>query len=409
MLRVSGCARAVPKAAFRAPGGAFRYTSRVAKPRGKKKPASEGRAKRGGAAAKSSASAEFPIAPDEAREDSPSAESAQPEGEGRAAEAAPESPDPGRPGSPGASAAVPAGFKSGFVAIIGLPNAGKSTLVNALVGRKVAIVSAKPQTTRNRIVGIVHRPEAQIVLVDTPGLHRPATALGRHMDEEIEKGIEGVDLVAVIVDSTREFSREDRFPIERSRRFPGPAFLLLNKVDRIRKDRLLPLIERYHGEREWAEIIPISALKGEGRDVLLRELVRYLPEGPPLFPPDQFTDQPERFLAAELVREKALALTEQEVPYSIGVAIDQFQESERLVRIYASILVERAGQRGILIGKGGSMIKRIGTEARLELEQLFGVKIYLELYVKVRPGWRDDSSMVNELDWRREFEHMSGE
>jgi GTP-binding protein Era len=300
-------------------------------------------------------------------------------------------------------------FKSGFVAIVGLPNAGKSTLVNTLVGRKVAIVSAKPQTTRNRIVGIVHRPGAQIVLVDTPGLHRPTTALGRQMAEEIEKGIEGVDLLAVIVDATREFSREDQFPIERAKRFSGQSFLLLNKIDRIEKLRMLPLIDRYRQEHEWAEVIPISALKREGLEEVVREFTRYLPEGAPLFPEDQFTDQPERFLAAELVREKALALTQQEVPYSLGVAVEKFEESERLIKIYATIFVEREGQRGILIGKGGSMIKKIGTQARMELERLLGTKIYLELFVKVQPGWRDKPSIVGQLDWRREFEQMSEE
>ncbi len=302
-----------------------------------------------------------------------------------------------------------AGFRSGFVAIVGLPNAGKSTLVNALVGRKVAIVSTKPQTTRNRIIGIVQRSDAQIVLIDTPGLHRAATALDRHMADEVEKGIEGVDVVAVIVDATREFGREDQFAIERARRFEGPAFLLLNKVDRVEKPRLLPLIDRYRGEHEWAEIIPISALQGEGLPVLLSELVRRLPEGPPYFPPDQFTDQPERFLAAELVREKALALTRQEVPYSIGVAIDRFEESDRLIRIYATILVEREGQRGILVGKGGATIKKIGTQARIELEELLGARIYLELFVKVKPGWRDNPSIVGQFDWREELERMSEE
>ncbi|HVB33529.1 MAG TPA: GTPase Era [Patescibacteria group bacterium] len=299
-------------------------------------------------------------------------------------------------------------FHSGFVAIIGLPNAGKSTLVNQLVGHKIAIVSTKPQTTRNRIVGIVHRPGAQIVLVDTPGLHRPSNSLGRHMLEEIEKGTEGVDLLAVIADATRPFGREDRFPIERARRFSGPAFLLLNKIDRTEKPRLLPLIDAYRREHDWAEIIPISALTGQGIGVLAGELVRYLPEGPPYFPADQFTDQPERFLAAELVREKALALTEQEVPYSIGVAIDRFVESGRMIHIYATILVEREGQKGILIGKGGAMMKKIGTQARLDLEHLLGTKIYLEIFVKVQPGWRDNPSLVDRLDWRREFEELSG-
>lgn len=304
---------------------------------------------------------------------------------------------------------IPPGFKSGFVAIIGLPNAGKSTLVNRLVGRKIAIVSHRPQTTRNRIVGIVHHSGVQIVLVDTPGLHRPQSALGRQMIEEIERGIEGVDILAVIVDATRPFGPECRFPIERAKAFRGPAFLLLNKIDRIEKPRLLPLIESYSRAHPWAEIIPISALKGDGLEVLRRELIRYLPESAPLFPEDQFTDQPERFLAAELVREKALALTHQEVPYSLGVSIDRFEETPRLIKIFATILVEREGQKGILVGKGGSMIKQIGTQARLELESLLGARIYLELHVKVQPGWRDNPSIVGQLDWRRQFERFGSE
>jgi GTP-binding protein Era len=295
-------------------------------------------------------------------------------------------------------------FQSGFVAVIGLPNAGKSTLVNHLVGRKVAIVSSKPQTTRNRIVGIVHRPGAQIVLVDTPGLHQPATALDRRMMAEIDRGIEGVDLVAVIVDAARGFIPQTRFLLERARQFNGPVFLLLNKIDRIEKPHLLPLIDAFRRERDWAEIIPISALTGEGLDVLLDLVVRLLPVGEPFFPPDQFTDQPERFLAAEFVREKALALTRQEVPHSVGVTVDRFEESDRLIKIYATILVDREGQRGILVGKAGESIKRIGTLARAELEKLLGVKIYLGLYVKVQPGWRDNPAIVDQLDWRRDFE-----
>lgn len=305
------------------------------------------------------------------------------------------------------SAAAPPPFKSGFVAVLGLPNAGKSTLVNTLVGRKVAIVSPRPQTTRNRILGIVQRPHAQIVLVDTPGIHLPRNALGRWMVQEIEKGSEGVDLIAYVVDVTREFGSEDAAALERIRKFSQPAFLVLNKIDRIEKARLLPLIDRYRGEHRWAEIIPISALTGEGVDRLERELLRYLPEGEPYFPTDQFTDQPERFLAAEIIREKAMLLTRQEVPYSIGVAIERYEESDRLVRISATLLVEREGQRGILIGRGGSLIKKIGTLAREELEWLLGTKVFLELYVKVQPDWRDNPALISELDWRRQFERLS--
>jgi GTP-binding protein Era len=302
---------------------------------------------------------------------------------------------------------VPAGFKAGFVAVLGLPNAGKSTLVNALVGRKVAIVSPRPQTTRSRILGIVNRPGAQIVLVDTPGIHLPRNALGRMMVEEIERGTEGVDLLAYMVDATRDFGPEDSRALERVRRFSGPAFLLLNKIDQIEKTRLLPLIEIYRQQRDWAEVLPISALTGAGLDELERLLIRYLPEGPPYFPPDQFTDQPERFLAAEIIREKAMLLTRQEVPYSIGVMIDRYEESERLVHIQATILVEREGQRGILIGRQGAMIKKIGTLAREELEWLLGTKVFLELYVKVQPDWRDNPAVVSQMDWRRQFERLA--
>ncbi len=307
------------------------------------------------------------------------------------------------------TAEAPAGFKAGFVAVLGLPNAGKSTLVNALVGRKVAIVSPRPQTTRSRILGIVNRPGAQIVLVDTPGIHLPRNALGRMMVEEIERGTEGVDLAAYMVDATRDFGPEDVRALERVRRFSGPAFLLLNKIDRIEKARLLPLIELYRQQREWAEVLPISALTGEGLDVLERLLIDYLPEAPPYFPTDQFTDQPERFLAAEIIREKAMLLTRQEVPYSIAVVIDRYEEAERRVHIQATILVEREGQRGILIGRQGAMIKKIGTLAREELEWLLGTKVFLELYVKVQPDWRDNPAVVSHLDWRRQFERLSRE
>jgi GTPase len=300
-------------------------------------------------------------------------------------------------------------FHSGFVAVIGLPNAGKSTLVNRLVGRKVSIVSPRPQTTRNRIQGIVNRDNAQIVLTDTPGLHRPDSALTRQMMNEIHQALEGIDILTLIVDSIREFGRTDRYALERVQRFRGPAFLLLNKIDRIEKPRLLPLIDAYRKEHNFAEIIPLSALTGEGLDLLVEQLVRCLPEGEPYFPTDQFTDQPERFLAGEIVREKAISATREEVPYSIAVVVDRFEETEKLIRVSATIYVERDGQKGILIGRGGEMLKSIGVAARAELESLLGAKLFLELFVKVEKNWRDNPALVRRLDWRRQLERLARE
>lgn len=300
-------------------------------------------------------------------------------------------------------------FRSGFVAILGRPNVGKSTLVNQLVGRKVAIVSPRPQTTRTRIQGIVNRENAQIVLIDTPGLHKPATALGRQMMNEVEQALEGVDALGLLLDASEEFGRGDRFVLERARGFRGPTFLLLNKIDLIPKERLLPLIDLCRREGDFAEIIPISALAGDGLPLLLDKLIECLPVGEPYFPPDQFTDQPERFLAAEMIREKAIAATYHEVPQAIGVLVESFEESANLIRIRATLYVERDGQKGILIGRGGEVLKKIGTTARKELEQLLGVKIFLELYVKVQRDWRDRSALVRQLDWRRQLEQLSKE
>lgn len=279
-------------------------------------------------------------------------------------------------------------FKSGFVAIVGRPNAGKSTLVNTLVGQKVAIVSPKPQTTRNRIQGILNRDDAQIVLVDTPGIHRPENVLSRMMMDELQHALEGIDILSLIVDATADFGGGDRFSIQWVERFGGPVYLLLNKVDRIHKQLLLPLIERYNKVFEFAEIFPISALTGAGCLDLVNSWLTRLPEAPPHLPTDQFTDQPERFLAAELVREKAILITREEVPHAIAVLVDNFEETEKITRIRATIYVEREGQKGILIGKGGATIKKIGTQARQELETILGAKIFLELMVKVQPHWR---------------------
>src|SRR5580692_11354759 len=253
-------------------------------------------------------------------------------------------------------------FKSGYVAVVGRPNAGKSTLVNRLVGEKVAIVTPRPQTTRNRIQGIVNRSNAQVVLIDTPGLHRPESALGKQMMGEVDAAIDAVDIVALLLDASEDFGQGDRRAVERVERFEGSRFLLLNKIDRVPKAELLPLIETLSKLGKFDEIIPISALKGDGVDRALEKLIEYLPVGTPQFPADQYTDQPERFLAGEIVREKAMADTSQEVPHALAVLVDSFEESEKLIRIRATIYVEREGQKGILIGRSGGSLKRIGTE-----------------------------------------------
>jgi GTPase len=300
-------------------------------------------------------------------------------------------------------------FKSGFVAVVGRPNAGKSTLVNRLVGQKVAIVTSKPQTTRNRIQGIVNHPDAQIVLIDTPGLHRPDSALGRQMMGEVNAALDGVDVLALILDASEDIGKGDLKAIERAARFEGTRILLLNKVDRVPKDSLLPIIEKVGKLAEFAEIIPISALTGDGVDRVLEKFIEFVPAGEPHFPADQYTDQPERFLAAELIREKAMAGTFHEVPHAVAVLVDSFEETPNLIRIRATIYVEREGQKGILIGKGGASLKKIGTDARKELEEILGTKIFLELFVKVLRDWRDNPQLVRKLDWHQQLENMSTE
>ncbi|HEY4683841.1 MAG TPA: GTPase Era [Candidatus Acidoferrales bacterium] len=293
-------------------------------------------------------------------------------------------------------------FRSGFVAIVGPPNTGKSTLLNALVGAKIAIVSRKPQTTRNRIQGILNREKAQIVFMDTPGIHRPETLLNRQMMEEVKQALEGVDLALLVLDASRPFGDLDRQGIEMVEEFRGPTFLLLNKIDLVKKPELLPLLDRYQSAHLFAESIPISALTGENLDTLVEQIVARLPEGPAYFPADQVTDQPERFLAAEIIREQVFERTRQELPYMTAVIVEQFEELDRLIRIAATILVEREGQKRILIGAKGAMLKEIGSRARKELEMLLGAKIFLELFVKVRPNWREKPAIVRELDWRRQ-------
>ena len=300
-------------------------------------------------------------------------------------------------------------FRSGFVAIVGRPNAGKSTLLNRLVGQKIAIVTSKPQTTRNRIQGIVTRPEGQIVFIDTPGLHTPESALGRQMMREVTAAVEGIDVLLLMADASRGMPEKDELLFEKARRFAGKTIVALNKVDRVEKPKLLPLIEAFQKEFAFAAVVPISALKGSGCNDLVKEILGLLPQGEPYFPEDQITDQPERFLAAEIVREKAIQAMYHELPYAVAVQVDKFEELAKLTRIEATMNVERDTQKKILIGQKGSMLKKIGTEARKELEELLGTKVYLGLFVKVVPNWRENPHRVRELDWHAQLEGMAGE
>jgi GTP-binding protein Era len=245
------------------------------------------------------------------------------------------------------------------------------------------------------------RPAGQIVFVDTPGVHKPDSRLNRKMMQEIHAALESRDLILLIVDATERFRPADQHVIDLVKKAGGPVFLLLNKIDKLQKDRLLPIIAQYSTLHDFSEIIPISAAKGSGLEILMDKIVRALPDGPRYFPEDQLTDQPERVIASEIIREKVLLKTSKELPYATAVVIDQYQELEKLTRIAATIYCERDGQKAILIGKGGQKLKEMGTAARHELEALLGKKVYLELFVKVKPGWRESAAFVEELDWRR--------
>jgi GTPase len=369
-------------------------------------------------------------------------------------------------------------LRSGFVSILGRPNAGKSTLLNALVGEKVAIVTSKPQTTRNRITGVLEvpagkakRPAAQIVFVDTPGVHKPGTQLDRRMMQEVYDALETRDVVILLVDASREMQitetaeptdlvetqvsesrpgapapeaarlepkrsdrdhgwrSEDEFVLNLVRKLDCPVFLVINKIDLIRREQLLPLIDSLMKQFPFAEVLPISARKRDGLDVLVEKLVDYLPQGERYFPPEQFTDQPERFLVAELIRERILMETGEEVPYAAAVVIEKFEEPPQQVgkpkkprplkgggfaeptlpvtSISAVIYCERDGQKAILIGKGGAKLKAIGTGARKEIESLLGTRVYLELHIIVEPGWRESRGFIDTLDWRKQLEDMA--
>jgi GTPase len=359
-------------------------------------------------------------------------------------------------------------MRSGFVAILGRPNVGKSTLLNALTGEKVAIVTAKPQTTRNRIAGVVEvparkgkHPAAQIVFVDTPGVHKPGSQLDRRMLQEVYEALETRDVVLVLADATRRiglekptpensqaseagpepsasaqdsapaisktkarprptWASEDEFLFSLVRKLDCPVFLVLTKIDLVAKDQLLPLIDSLTKQYNFAEVIPVSARKRDGLDLLLSKIVDKLPAGERYYPPDQYTDQPQRFMVAELIRERILVDTGEEVPYASAVVIERFEEPEPsplnkkgqpvrspLTRISAAIYCERDGQKAILIGKGGAKLKEIGTGARKQIESLLGTRVYLELHVIVEPGWRDSNSFIQSLDWRHQLEKLA--
>ncbi len=284
-------------------------------------------------------------------------------------------------------------FKSGFISIVGRPNVGKSTLLNVLLGEKIAIISEKPQTTRNRILGIVNRPGSQMVFMDTPGIHKPMHKMNEYMVQTALRTYNEVDVILLLVEATFKPGAGDHFIIETLRKVKTPVFLLINKIDLIEKERILPLIEEYHRLYAFAEIIPISALKND-LSGLLDMVLKRLPQGPQYFPDDQLSDQPERFIVAELVREKIFELTKEEIPYSTAVIIEEMKEEPDITRIHAMIIVERDSQKGILIGKGGAMLKQIGTLARQDAEKLLGTKIFLKLYVKVKKGWREDEHLL---------------
>jgi GTPase len=290
--------------------------------------------------------------------------------------------------------------RAGFVAILGRPNAGKSTLLNALMGTKLAIVAPRPQTTRTAIQGVLKLPGAQIVFVDTPGIHQSSTLLNKRMMDQVRASADA-DVVLFLVDATARFNDEDAGAVDLVKKTGAPAIAVFNKIDKLReKAKLLELIERYQAMHDFAAYVPISALKGDGVDLLRKEILARLPEGPALYPKDHLTDQPERFLAAEIIREKVLHLTRQEVPHAVAVMIENWEDTPGLLRIAATIYIERPGQKAILIGAGGALLKKIGTLARREIETLVGKKVFLQTFVKVRPNWRQDPEFLAATDWR---------
>lgn len=295
------------------------------------------------------------------------------------------------------------GFKSGFVSIIGRPNVGKSTLLNRVVGQKVAIMSDKPQTTRNKIHGVYTTEKAQIVFLDTPGIHKPLSKLGNYMMQVAEGTLNEVDAILFLVDVSEGIGGGDRYIIERLKQVKTPVILVLNKIDKVHPEELLPIIVQYKDLYPFAEIVPVSAMQGNNVEVLLEQAAKYLDEGPMYYPADQVTDHPEQFVCAELIREKILHLTREEVPHSIAVAIEDMKVQDNgVVHISAVIFVERDSQKGIIIGKSGALLKEVGRLARQDIEKLLGNKCFLELWVKVKRDWRNQDRVLKDLGFRHD-------
>ncbi|AMW98737.1 GTPase Era [Rummeliibacillus stabekisii] len=293
-------------------------------------------------------------------------------------------------------------FKSGFVTIVGRPNVGKSTFLNRVIGQKIAIMSDKPQTTRNKVQGVYTTEDTQMIFIDTPGIHKPKHKLGEFMLKVSKNALREVEAIMFMVNATQKMGAGDRFVMEMLKGTKTPVFLIVNKIDAVHPDELLSIIDAYKAEFDFAEIIPISALQGNNVDKLLETLKKYLPAGPQYYPADQVTDHPERFIIAELIREKVLHLTRDEIPHSVAVEIEKIAKDENkdLVRINASIIIERDSQKGIIIGKRGALLKEIGTRARHDIETLLGSKVYLELWVKVQKDWRDRASQLRDYGYR---------
>ncbi|MFY4774889.1 GTPase Era [Metabacillus sp. RGM 3146] len=294
-------------------------------------------------------------------------------------------------------------YKSGFISIIGRPNVGKSTFLNRVIGQKIAIMSDKPQTTRNKIQGVYTTNDSQIIFIDTPGIHKPKHKLGDFMMKIATNTLKEVDMILFMINAEEGYGRGDEFIIERLKQTSTPVFLVINKIDQIHPDRLFPLIEQYKALYPFKEVVPISALQGNNVDTLLENLTGYLPEGPQYYPADQVTDHPERFIISELIREKVLHLTREEIPHSVAVVIEAIERrDEGAIYVSATIMVERDSQKGIIIGKQGSMLKEVGQRARVDIEALLGSRVFLELWVKVQKDWRNRLSQLRDFGFRED-------
>lgn len=294
--------------------------------------------------------------------------------------------------------------KSGFISIIGRPNVGKSTFLNRVIGQKIAIMSDKPQTTRNKVQGVLTTDDAQFIFIDTPGIHKPKHKLGDFMMKVAQNTLKEVDVILFMVNAEEGYGRGEEFILEKFQSVRTPIFLVINKIDKIHPDKLMTLIESYKEKYEFSEIIPISALEGNNVETLLEQIKTYIPEGPQYYPADQVTDHPERFIVSELIREKALHLTREEIPHSLAVLIDKMErrDDKDVVHVMATIIVERDSQKGIVIGKQGKMLKEIGQRARLDIENLLGSKVFLELWVKVQKDWRNKMSQLRDFGFRED-------